>query len=235
MKRIGFIFLLALASLEFTNAQSLSGEYVGALGKVVIDNKHFYYIEPATHLWAWHNDTLARCTIKQIDKKWIELNSVDPVFADFEKDIKITQSHDSTYNDGILLNFIIPYDRKPYLRISVSDDKMATRPFTFIYSDTIKSVLLPPGTRSFDFTIAPEGYSPHTVEGAYYGILYITSLTYKIKPACNKVIIELPRLTDSFFEQYYVKGDYARIQRNSLFWRGVEYKKKHKYNKQYLK
>ena len=129
MKRIASIFLLALASLEFTNAQSLSGEYVGALG----------------------------------------------------------------------------------------------------------NVLLPPGTCSFDFTIAPEGYSPHTVEGAYYGILYITSLTYKIKPACNKVIIELPRLTDSFFEQYYVKGDYARIQRNSLFWRGVEYKKKHKYNKQYLK
>lgn len=38
--------------------------------------------------------------------------------------------------------------------------------------------------------------------------------------------ISIPPLTNSFFEKYYVKGEYARIVCDTIIWKGRKFKRK---------
>ncbi len=223
IKIIPFLFF----SVIIAKSQDLSGKYVNELGyEVIIDKDYFYYVEPQTHLIFWHNDTLAKCIINRVNKDLIELNSINFPFIDVFRDCKITQLHDSTYKDGVEFEFLLPYNRKPNLRISIGQNLKVFKLFPyFIYSDTVKSIRLPNKSNQFNFTIAPESYFPHTVEGSFLGLLYVESPTYEMSSSCNRVVIELPHLTNDFFEPYYVKGEYARLVGNSIIWKGKTFKK----------
>jgi hypothetical protein len=53
-----------------------------------------------------------------------------------------------------------------------------------------------------------------------YGILFIASEFITLESNINYIEISIPSLTNSFFEKYYVKGEYARIVGNTIIWKG---------------
>lgn len=227
------IFSLVLLSTDTLKSQDLSGEYVSAVGdKIVVDKGLFYYIYPMSFTSPYYTDTLAKCSINYISQDLVELNSVDHPFFDVFRDCKITQSYDSTLKDERVIRFQLPrYKRKLGLEISVKLEEEVTKTmfpkyYHFIYSDTINSIKLPQKGDKFEFIITQEGGpTPHTVGGTFYGLLYVCSPYYTISPSCNSITIEMPSLTDYFFERYYVKGEYARIKGSSIIWKGITYQK----------
>lgn len=235
--RLILAFFLVFWGTNTIKSQDLCGEYVSTIGdKVIIDQDYFYYIYPMSFASPYYTDTLAKCSINYINENLIELNSVGFPFFDVFKDCKITQAHDTTLRDERVFKFQLPhYKRKLGLRIGVEQKEAGIINFNtphFIYSDTVNSIKLPEKGCSFDFTIAQEGGpSPHTPEGTFYGLLYVCSPDYTISPSCNSITIELPSLTDYFFEQYYVKGEYARVKGKSIIWKGITYKKTKRKNK----
>lgn len=225
MKKI-IILLFNLVSIYSFGQQDLSGVYFSESGtKIEINKNKFIYTEHYTHLPIWYNDTLAECTIKRIDANFIELNSTSPHQIVYQR-LKVLQFSDSTVNDSIKVSFSIPYQRNN-LEISVFTNTFKI--FDLNYSQNRRELMLPKDVKVITFTVSPGQYfTPHGVDGTFFGILYYSSIEYTIEKGINHIEIKIPAIDDSFFEKYYVKGDYARVTNNSITWKGKVYKKSKK-------
>lgn len=228
--RIVIILLSFCLACPYAKGQDLTGEYVSSWGdKLVIDSNRLYLIVNQEHLTIWWNDTLAQCYVKRLSDDLIELNSIHPPCYYFLEDSQVIQEYDSTITDGVRFDFVMPYDRRTALEVvlaKVCDGSWRDR-YGFDYSDTLKSVTLPHGIRTFNYSIEPKGGAfIHTPEGISYGVQYVQSPDYDLKPNCNHVTIVLPHMTDSYFEQYFVDSEYAWVSKRTITWKGVTYKKR---------
>ena len=82
----------------------------------------------------------------------------------------------------------------------------------------------------FSFTIYQDEYCAHNLDGLFYGTLDLWSVfDYEIEPSCNRIVIEIPELTNDFFGRYYVKGEYAKVVKKFsgtyIIWKGEKYRK----------
>ena len=228
--RIVIILLSFCLACPYAKGQDLTGEYVSSWGdKLVIDSNRLYLIVNQEHLTIWWNDTLAQCYVKRLSDDLIELNSIHPPCYYFLEDSQVIQEYDSTITDGVRFDFVMPYDRRTALEVvlaKVCDGSWRDR-YGFVYSDTLKSVTLPHGIRTFNYSIEPKGGAfIHTPEGISYGVQYVQSPDYDLKLICNHVTIVLPHMTNSYFEQYFVESEYAWVSKRTITWKGVTYKKR---------
>lgn len=224
MKTRVLLYLYICFSLyAFGQKKDISGTYFSKSGtKIEIIGNELNYIIPQIHSPVWSNDTLAKCTFKWIDVDFIELNSTSPNILAL-KGLKVAQFSDSTINDSIKVSFLIPYQRSN-LKISVYTNTFKT--FDFIYSKSSSELMLPNNIESITFYIVPEHMIPHTSDGLFYGIIGFDSFQeYKIKKNINHISIEIPAIDDSFFEKYYVKGDYIKISKDIITWKGEVFMK----------
>ena len=87
--------------------------------------------------------------------------------------------------------------------------------------------MLPNNVESITFYIVPEHMIPHTSDGLFYGIVgFDLFQEYQMEKNINHISIEIPAMDDSFFEKYYVKGDYAKISKGTITWKGEVFIKK---------
>ena len=230
------LYVLLLSSAFAVKAESgLSGEYVGKYGlaKIVIEKDKFYYVEHWEPPMPTCPDTLARCNITRAGGGFIELNSEMP-YETAMKTCKVTQTYDPACTDGVEFVFELPYNNEYYnLRIRVDQTKqnpMAFYDTSFVYTGTVKSVRMPVKSDCFSFTIYQDEYCAHNLDGLFYGVLYLPSVfDYEIEPSCNRIVIEIPGLTNDFFGRYYVKGEYAKVVKKFsgtyIIWKGEKYRK----------
>lgn len=98
--------------------------------------------------------------------------------------------------------------------------------FELNYSNDKKEINIPDNTTSISFYISPDYIIPHTPNGSFYGLVAFDSMIdYTIDNGVNCIEIEIPAINNSFFQTYYIKGDYARIKNDSIIWKGQVYKK----------
>ena len=219
------LFLCVYFSLyAFDRKKDISGVYFSESGtKIEIIGNHLNYIIPQVHSPVWSNDTLAKCTFKWVDANFIELNSTPPNILALEE-LKVSQFSDSTVNDSLKVSFLIPYQRSN-LKISIYTNMF--KRFGFIYSKSNRELMLPNNVESIAFYIVPERMMSHTSDGLFYGVVGFGSYQeHKIEKNINHVSIEIPAIDDSFFERYYVKGDYAKISNDTITWKGEVFLKK---------
>ena len=187
------------------------------------NTEQFFYVEPQSHSPLHSTDTLAKCTYKRINPEFVELNSTSPNILALQG-FKVSQSSDSTLNDAIKVSFSIPYHRN-LLRINVFTDSFQS--FRLDYTKDSKDLLLPVNTESFSFYIEPEYLIPHTPDGHFYGAVgYDSFQEFEIEKNKNHITIEIPALDDSFFERYFVEGEYAKVSGNTITWKGEVFRKK---------
>lgn len=219
MKKINLLLLLLnLIVLNSFGQKKISGVYLNNYGdKIEVIGSEFNYIafQPGSPIF--YNDTLAKCSFRWIDDEFIELNSVSPYII-ANKGLKFIQSTDSLIKDSIEITFLIPYQRSD-LDVSVNTNTFKT--FNLNYSLLNNSLILPKNIDSLSFSISPGVYlTPHSPDGVYYGILYYLSGEYEIDKNINKIKVVIPAMNNSFFEKYYVKGEYAKVIHDSITWKG---------------
>ncbi len=224
MKKIIIGLLLYILFFQSSLGQKkIAGVYLSKSGtKIEIKGNEFVYIEPHIENPVWYNDTLLRCSFRLVDDGLIELNSIAPHLI-VQRSLKVIQSLDPTVKDSIRVSFKIPYQRHN-LDICIFTNDIKTVDLS--YSKNNRIVVLPGNTKKIGFSISPGIYlTPHSVDGLYYGILYYSSIDYSVETHTNRIDIEIPAIDDSFFEKYYLKGDYARIVNKSIIWKGEVYRK----------
>jgi hypothetical protein len=223
IKKIILLSIGICFSVSLFAQKDISGIYYNEYGQQIkIKNNKFIFTAQQTHYPIYYNDTLAKCSIKRIDKNLIEINSEPPWYIAM-KSLKMVQSIDTTVNaDSIKISFAIPYDRG-ILDISVSTDKFQY--FDLSYSKDNKVLMLPKNIKTINFSLSPQQQPVHSPEGIFFGVLYCSFLEYSIEQNMNSIIIEIPAIDNAFFEKYYVKGEYVRIKHNKLVWKGKVYVK----------
>ena len=86
--------------------------------------------------------------------------------------------------------------------------------------------MIPNNVESISFYISPEQLNAHTFDGLFYGAVGFSSFQeYKIENNKNHISIEIPAIDGSFFERYFIKGDYARIKKGAIKWKGETFQK----------
>jgi hypothetical protein len=232
MKQFNLILIGILNSLSlFAQKDNISGTYFNSTYmKIEIKDDQFYFIFPQDDNSLFYlNDTLAMCTFNWVDDDFIELNSIPP-YKIAQKDLKVTQSLDSTIKDSVKIHFSIPYQVSD-LNIKILTKGNGMKIFNLDYSIKNNELMLPSNINSLFFMISPKEYtSSHGGSGLYYGTLYYAPPVehYIIEKNINRIDIEIPAIKDDFFEKYYVKGEYAKVSKDTITWKGDVFVKKKK-------
>ena len=232
MKRIGILFtVMSLVSLGMNAQRNLVGTYQDEAGCLIkITASHFYYIEPQYELAYWDNDTLAICSYERINDEFIELNSQSP-YQIIATGYSVSKKYvEGLSEDSIEICFQIPYDRGK-LNVSIqSVDIYPVKEYELSYSQSDYKIQIPKGIEKISYSISPTETDmvSHEVWGMNYGILYILSEYIEVGNGINHLDINIPSLINSFFEKYYVHGEYARILGDTIIWKGRKFIKKSK-------
>ena len=223
MKKRFLIIVSVLYCLAVTGQDSLSGNYYNQAGVCLsIEQSSFKLIMPNAARNGYYSDIMAEGNLKYIDKSFVELNSTSPSYI-VGKNIEIKQFRDSTIvKDSLKLTFLFLYSRP--LDVYVFTDDFKT--YELEYSKHRKDIMLPINTNTITFSVSPRNFIPNTSDGLHRGILVYSSMEYEIEKGINHVVITISAIDDSFFEKYYVKGEYAKISKDSITWKGEVFIKK---------
>lgn len=78
---------------------------------------------------------------------------------------------------------------------------------------------------SFRFSFQPMYYVESNPAGQYFGILCYM-YPYEVNLDSEKsIVINLPNITDTLFDQYFLLGEYIQVVPHGIKWRGEYYKK----------
>lgn len=218
MKVILLSLLMCISLLAAGQSKDISGTYFSKFGeKIEITNNELVYIIPQEHLPTWDNDTLARCTFVWVDDNFIEISSVSPVALGREG-LSVSQYQDPTLSDSIKVYFSLPnYTRGLNITVYTNTFKR----FYLNYSATHKELALPSDVKSITFYIKPDLIRAHTPDGLFYGAVGFDPFQeYKVEDGNNSISIEIPAINYSFFEMYHIKGDYAKVSKDTITWKG---------------
>lgn len=185
-------------------------------GRIEITGDTLRYIVPR---WNWDlcdTDTMAVCSFKRIDDEFIELNTI----SDYDKvieAIRIVQSNDcSVSEDSVRIHFSI---KNPAYYSGDNGIKINTYNADLSYFSYNREFVLPKNFEKFDFIIYTSTW-PHKLLDIYYNLRLLQSPVYMFDKRCNDVEIRFPyRVYRNYSDRYYVKGEYARIQNDMLFWK----------------
>lgn len=214
-------FCFCLYCHAYGQKKDISGIYISdSSPKIEIKGEELIYTEHSDHLPIWHNDTLAICKIKQVDKHVWEISSLDS-FYDIYRTMEIVPSYCHLSTDSVKVIFQFPYSLDD-LRIKISTD------MCFFSNDGVdsKCVYIPKGTEKIVFFISLEdGSIIHTVYGQSYGVRYLQSFEEHIDPNADCITIKLPLLDNHFFEKYLITREYIYVDGDKLYWKDKDFKK----------
>lgn len=227
MKKKLCFTILCIACTAMVAQTELQGCYYGDLGMYFkFYGNNYQLIMPNNHL---SSEILSEGTVTVVNEELGELSYEESPFVEAIQSIKVSQIHKPSISDSINIQFSIPYDYHK-LHITVYADNQP-QGYDIIYEKGKDSICtIAPNTHMIGFTIRPERIIPHTGDGEFYGIVEIDSQEYEIVDNNNLIQIEIPILTNTFFEKMYLRKEYIRIISDSIIWRGDTYVKNTKKN-----
>ncbi|MDR2954998.1 MAG: hypothetical protein LBV43_07950 [Prevotella sp.] len=221
-KNLFLIILMVFSELLIAQRKDLSGNYYNESEFCFqIEKDTFRFIVEDNSPRSRASDIWASGIIKRIDDSFIELNTINTPLEKVHKSMNIIQKKEGI-GDSLKIKFVLPYTYTK-LRMGIYTDEYNI--YEFIYSEKNKEIIIPMA-KSVAFTIMPEYLVSHTSEGSFYGIVaFDPLLEYEIDAGMDCIEFEIPAIDNSFFETYYIKGDYARIMNGNIIWKGEVYKK----------
>ena len=215
-------FILSLC-LGITMANRWNGDYYNESGSVIIEISNDSLVIKSYDM----EEPLAICKTEVVSDSFIEINSIlDPnetAFKDMVINYKKQSEQDSVSN--AIVDFRLPkssYEMKISLYCGTNVYKGITKNGECSISLNKYSGKFP---EPFTFFIEPPYYKESNPEGQYYGILYLM-YPVEIKYRQDDIItIDLPSVTPTIFERYFIKGEFIRFFEESLEWRGDIYYK----------
>lgn len=167
---------------------------------------------------------LAICQIAEVCNTIFELNSIERPEQSAFKDILITEEASSN-NASYEISFKVPNASIPI--------KFDVWYGTILYSGVTEkgecTIVLNRNrinsSDSFRFSFQPMYYVESNPAGQYFGILCYM-YPYEVNLDSEKsIVINLPNITDTLFDQYFLLGEYIQVVPHGIKWRGEYYKK----------
>lgn len=167
---------------------------------------------------------LAICQITEASNTFFEINSIERPEQSAFKDILITEEASSN-NAPYEISFKVPNASIPI--------KFDVWCGTILYSGVTekgKCTIVLNRNRinssdSFRFSFQPMYYVESNPAGQYFGVLYYM-YPYEVNLDSEKsIVIKLPNITDTLFDQYFLLGEYIQVAPHGIKWRGEYYKK----------
>lgn len=167
---------------------------------------------------------LAICKITEASNTFFELNSIERPEQSAFKDILITEEASSN-NASYEISFKVPNASIPI--------KFDVWYGTILYSGVTEkgecTIVLNrnriTSSDSFRFSFQPMYYVESNPAGQYFGILCYM-YPYEVNLDSEKsIVINLPNITDTLFNQYFLLGEYVQVVPHGIKWRGEYYKK----------
>ena len=167
---------------------------------------------------------LAICKITEASNTFFEINSIERPEQSAFKDILITEEASSN-NAPYEISFKVPNASIPI--------KFDVWCGTILYSGVTekgKCTIVLNRNRinssdSFRFSFQPMYYVESNPAGQYFGILCYM-YPYEVNLDSEKsIVINLPNITDTLFDQYFLLGEYIQVVPHGIKWRGEYYKK----------
>lgn len=224
MKKIILLSFAVSCILGLSAQSQLNGSYLSESGlRITICNDKFYYILEQCGSVAFATDTLAQCTLQQIDD-FIELNS-ENIIETGQRGEFLIQQLDKTIIDSIMVSFVLSCKRD--MEIELLPWKHSMPLTTNIYKTSSSEGLLiklPLEVTSFSYIIRPQNLVLSLYDGVLHSIVsYSPAKGIAIKEGCNRVSVHLPAIDDAFFDREYIVGEYARMRGDTLTWRGQDF------------
>ena len=167
---------------------------------------------------------LAICKITEASNTFFELNSIERPEQSAFKDILITEEASSN-NASYEISFKVPNASIPI--------KFDVWCGTILYSGVTEkrecTIVLNrnriTSSDNFRFSFQPMYYVESNPAGQYFGVLYYM-YPYEVNLDSEKsIVINLPNITDTLFDHYFLLGEYIQVVPHGIKWRGEYYKK----------
>ena len=164
------------------------------------------------------------CKITEASNTFFEINSIERPEQSAFKDILITEEASSN-NASYEISFKVPNASIPI--------KFDVWCGTILYSGVTEkgkcTIVLNrnriTSSDSFRFSFQPMYYVESNPAGQYFGILCYM-YPYEVNLDSEKsIVIKLPNITDTLFDQYFLWGEYIQVVPHGIKWRGEYYKK----------
>lgn len=218
------IILLFCISGSIHSQINISGKFCDDSGiYLYIEDNTFKLIIPNPARNGIYSEIMAEDKFNQINKSFIELNSIVSPYEKVSRSLKIDRRLNDSHIDSLKVEFIIPYTRGN-LTIVVYTDKFKT--YKLRYSTNQHYLYIPRNVERIAIHIEPIDIEEHSIDGRFFGLVGFDFLEeFTIESNTNEIIFDIPAIDNSFFETYYVKGEYAQITKDSIIWKGNRYVK----------
>ncbi len=245
--RIGIVVVMIVITLNVKSlSKDLNGYYFNEniiqLGNVLqiqndsllIFNDSDYSLNNTDSLFVF---PLATCRIDKLSDCFYEINSIGGSILSAMKNASVTADTVDMLNKSmdVHVHFDLPNVKKK-LKLSYYAKDCPTENLKII-TDTIIAGKCDLTIRNFHnhtlfpsppvFYISPFDYESSSLFGQYYGVLY-----YEINPffECSrlnfsKVTIHIPGITDRVLNQFFIYGEFIKVDGDTIIWRKSKYKK----------
>lgn len=237
---MGLVPLICLSPGKRTCYHDIDGEYLSGYKKITIADSRFTYTMPCWYT-LYEADTLAICELKRIEEGWGEINSISP-----DEHLRRTTTIERRYDDSLKDSIRVE------IHIGINDFRGNSKRninASFFYG-TDYELRIGKG-KLIDLEIQ-DGYGEVTLrkegsvrvgnvgffpieppidifEWEYFG----PALAWVGIPAdqnigidnTNVITIRAPYMDDAYFQKHVIKGEYIKIDKNTLTWRGQCFKK----------
>jgi len=167
---------------------------------------------------------LAEGKVQYDSNNFIKLTSKDYEW-ETKKNVVVIESIDSSLTDSIKFNFIFPFDGKYKIILSLEGDCKNQLKYEF---EDRKEVILPKleyPIFAFSFIIVNQTpiEFPYRI---YQKMVNFRSFQNIVKESdSNSFEIFIPDLTNSYFNRFFINGEYLKIdtEKNVIFWHNEKY------------
>ena len=238
MKYILLGILLLFSSFAYCQ-DNIYGTYESEDGLIMIkpvrdEGDFFLYYEKYTNDKGVQYKAKAVCKIEKAEEaeQLIKLNSIG-ARSSIYNGIEVTRESTPTHSfDTLYIFFDIPYN-KTELYMDIYVDKVDIPSYEFIYSQESKCVKIPINPTNQKIAIHrlyPKSnyYSYQNKDNANSdNIKYVRlTLEFSLDGTFNNLTIKIPSLDNTYFDRYYIEGEYAKVFKNNIIWRDVTYQKR---------
>lgn len=200
--------------------------YINETGEFVIKIKNdtasiYSTITP----WSIHFDQyyeLSRCTVKRINRNFLEISSIDRQQPSFYRDKIKCQLSDTVTdprNDSIYIDVSGGEIQKWNLNYTMQTGSTSR----VLDQNSFRLVTTVPDDGVLEFAVNPERYYRSNMVCQLFEIM---DFFFDVKTeGHNHLKIDFPFKIEAVFENYYIKQEYVRITPKGLKWRQYDFKK----------
>lgn len=216
MKKMCYLFLLLFAfnTSIYSQPSSLTdGKYINNDIRnqddfIIIKKDSLYYIE--------NSDTTAKCRYSFIDNYFIEIHQ-----ECIQRNFMVESKYDTTINqDSIRIIIDTPYS----LDLIISFQVPIIYPNKFVLTKDKRSIDI--SNMFFKgylrFKLYPTFYKKR-YDNKFYGNLFMTINFHAEASNANSYVIHITALSDNYFKENLIDGEYMMIQDNTIIWRGIKW------------